>query len=212
MRTPRRVHPIIGAAAIVAVLGLAGCAQAGSFTAPTPAASFAATTCPVALGSTRDVVAPPQHGDRLVDVRPAPSTALICEYGSAFDQGPGPRHTLARQVRLAAPAARRLAAAASGVRVGTSTNTAGCPSDTGSVTVIAFGFRRAPAVDLWWHTTGCQTIDDGATEAEQVANDSFGAFQTTFAAVTRAGSEADAHAAVRRRTAGSDGGTGRSPR
>jgi hypothetical protein len=169
----------------VLVLSLAGCSQATSFTAPTPAATFSPNSCPAALGKTRDVTAPLNHGTQLAETRPAPSTALICQYGSAFNQGPGPRHTLVQQTQLAAPAAKKLSDAAAAISVENSTNTAGCPNDTGNVTVIAFGYHNAPTVDLWWNTTGCQTIDNGAVQARQVANDSFGKFQATFDVVTR---------------------------
>jgi hypothetical protein len=179
------VNTWVAAAACAAVLGLAGCSPADPFVAPTPAAMFGTTACPSALGTTRDVVAPPRHGDRLVDPRLSPSAGLVCVYGSVFDQGPGRRHTLAKQIRLAAPAARRLADAAARVDVGTSAGTNGCPSDTGDVTVIALAYRDSPPVDLWWRTSGCQTIDNGAGEAEQVGNDSFGRFQSTFATVMR---------------------------
>ncbi len=84
--------------------------------------------------------------------------------------------------------AKELAAAASSITVGTFSRSGDCPADTGSVNVIAFGCRNEPAVDLWWHSTGCQTIDNGATEAEQAANNPFGHFQIIFAALTRSAS------------------------
>lgn len=168
-----------------AVVALAGCSETASFIASSPAATFSATACPAALGTVQDVVAPRVQSDRLLNARPTPTTALICEYGSSFDQGPGARHTLAEQIDLAADQASRLGAAAARIDVGVSAGSGGCPSDTGTVTVIVFDYRDSPPTELWWRSTGCQTIDNGATEAEQVANASFGDFQTVFAAVTR---------------------------
>lgn len=185
MQTLHRMNVLRLAAAVAAALSLTGCSQAAPFVAPTPAAAFDTTACPAALGGSRDVAPPAHHDGRLMDGQPAPSGALVCVYGSVFDQGPGPRHTLAKQVRLAAPAAEALAQATAEVVVGTSTGSVGCPDDTGDVTVIAFGYPHSPPLDLWWRTTGCQTIDNGAVEAEQIANDSFGGFQATFAEVAR---------------------------
>jgi hypothetical protein len=146
---------------------------------------FTATSCPAALGKLQDVTAPTDQGGRLINPHPRPFKAVICKYGSIFNQGAGPRHTLARQVDLTAAQAKKLASAAAHINVGASAGSASCPNDSGNATVIAFGYHNAPPVDLWWHSTGCQTIDNGATEAVQIANDSFGTFQTVFAQVTR---------------------------
>jgi hypothetical protein len=146
---------------------------------------FTATACPAALGRLQDVTAPSDQGGRLLNPHSSPSKAVICQYGSNLKQGAGPRHTLARQLDLTAAQAKKLASAAANITVGSTANSGGCPADTGSVTVIAFRYRNARPVDLWWHSTGCQTIDNGATEAQQVANKSFGHFQSVFAALTQ---------------------------
>lgn len=90
-----------------------------------------------------------------------------------------------KRIELTASWATKLATAASQIDVGVSSGSVGCPSDTGNVTVIDFDYIDSPPVDLWWHSTGCQTIGNGVTEAEQMANDSFARFQTVFAAMTR---------------------------
>lgn len=171
-------------------ISLAGCAPtspvvADQFVAPSPAAAFSATGCPPALGKLQDVAPPHRHLSQLLDPTERPARALVCEYGSVFNQGPGPDHTLAKQIDLDAAPAGRLGSAVARIDVGAARGPVSCPNDTGKVTVLVFTYNDSPPVNLWWHTTGCQSINNGDVEANQIANDSFGAFLTVFEAVTR---------------------------
>lgn len=102
-----------------------------------------------------------------------------------FNQGPGPRHTLAKQITLTSASATKLATAAAQIDLNAPAGPASCPADDGRVTVITFDNAQTAAAHIWWHDAGCQRIDNGTVQAEQIANDSFGKFQTVFATVTR---------------------------
>jgi hypothetical protein len=57
---------------------------------------------------------------------------------------------------------------------------ANCPAATGAFAILAFSYPHHRDVDLWWNTTGCQSIDNGRIGASQIGSTSFGAFQTVF--------------------------------
>lgn len=175
----------MAALACAATIGLAGCSQDVPFVAGSPAASFGAAGCTASFGEIQDVTASPPHGDRLLEAHPLPQHALVCEYTSRFGRGVGPNHTLAKQLDVSERGAARLATAVARIDVGIPAGTTSCSDDTGSVTVIVFSYPKRPATDLWWHSSGCQSIDDGTVGAAEVANESFFRFQAVFAAVTR---------------------------
>jgi hypothetical protein len=54
-----------------------------------------------------------------------------------------------------------------------------CPNDTASFAIIALAFNGSRDEDLWWKTSGCQTLDNGTVGATETANDSFSYFQIT---------------------------------
>jgi hypothetical protein len=137
--------------------------------------------CPAALGAARDVVGASSDPTTLLHEPSRVTGALVCEYASAI--GPsGTRGRLRREVDLPQQDARRLAAALHDVRIVRSTGPAACPADRGTADVLAFR-RAAPAADtdVWWWTSGCQTLDDGAERTGQLGNPSFGRFQQAFA-------------------------------
>lgn len=137
--------------------------------------------CPTALGAAQGVVGTASDPTTLL---PAPSrvtSAVVCEYSSPL--GPErPRGRLRREVDLPQQDARRLASAVHAVRIVRSSGSAACPEDAGTVDVLAFR-RASPAADsdLWWRTSGCQTLDDGVERTDQLGNPSFGGFQRLFA-------------------------------
>ncbi len=137
--------------------------------------------CPAALGAARGVVGTASDPTSLLTDPARVTSAVVCEYASAI----GPSRTrgrLRREDDLAQPDARRLAEALHAVRVVRSTGSVACPEDRGTAAVLAFR-RAAPAADtdVWWWTSGCQTLDDGAERTDQVGNPSFGRFQQRFA-------------------------------
>ena len=137
--------------------------------------------CPAAIGAARGVVGTSSDPTTLLPDPSRVTSAVVCEYSSAV--GPSPtRGRLRREVDLPQQDARRLAAAVHAVRVVRSTGPVACPDDRGTADVLAFR-RAAPApdADVWWWTSGCQTLDDGAERTDQLGNPSFGRFQRRFA-------------------------------
>jgi hypothetical protein len=50
----------------------------------------------------------------------------------------------------------------------------GCPNNTGLTNILAFSYPAGNAdVDLWWHASGCQSLDNGFAGAVEIANPSF---------------------------------------
>lgn len=143
--------------------------------------------CPAAVGAARDVVAGGSDPTTLLRDPSRVVGAVVCEYSSAL--GPGrTRGRLHREVVLLQHDARRLAEAVHAVRIVWSSGSAACPADRVTADVLAFQRPgRTPDSDLWWWTSGCQSLDDGTVRTQQVANPSFGDFQQTFAQVVRAG-------------------------
>jgi len=137
--------------------------------------------CPAALGPARGVVGASSDPTTLLPDPSRVTSARVCEYASAI----GPSRTrgrLRREIDLPQQDARRLAATVHAVRIVRSTGPASCPDDRGTADVLAFR-RAAPApdTDVWWWTSGCQTLADGAERTDQLGNPSFGRFQQRFA-------------------------------
>ena len=141
--------------------------------------------CPRSVEGAQDVVAAPRSSTLLPDPTTV-SSAVICEYASTA----GRRRTggrLRREVDLPQDDARRLAAAVHALRIVRAAGPAACPEDTGTVALLAFRRPgRVPDADLWWRTSGCQTLDDGTLRTEQLGDPSFGAFQRLVARLTPA--------------------------
>lgn len=85
----------------------------------------------------------------------APTAGLICRYA-------GSGGTALTSQRLDASGARQLAAAVGRAQLAhlddVETN---CPMDDGSAVVFALAYPGRADVDLWWHSTGCQSIANG---------------------------------------------------
>jgi hypothetical protein len=106
-----------------------------------------------------------------------PIGGLICRYGSSLAaqtdaQGvpSGPR-----SLALSAAQAGRLAQAIRAVRLGAPGGNvaAGCPDDVGLIDVLVFGYPGRPDADLWYHASGCESLDNGYVGAVEGANPSF---------------------------------------
>lgn len=144
--------------------------------------------CPGSLGNARDVrnsIAAP--ADALV---PQPATVqrgLVCQYGQS-QAGPGSYPALRRSTALDTPHARRLAHALAQVVRTTPTGTYSCPMElAGTDTIITLQYGAGADVDLWYASTGCQSIDNGHVHVYQAGNPSFyETFQTTYDAVVPA--------------------------
>ena len=121
--------------------------------------------CPYRLGTVADLR---NSGGGLADrfVPRAPSGGLICRYGS----GAGARY---RSVRLGRDAARRVADRLDRIPPGVTAAPHGCPMDTGTATVLVFGYPHRTDVDVWYHDSGCAWIDNGTLRADALARPSF---------------------------------------
>jgi hypothetical protein len=144
-----------------------------------PIRLLASHPCPLRLGAT-DGVSNPGIGDELV--APNPTSGLICRYAPPspfnedFDLDPG---SLYAQVWLTPTRAVRLATVIGTISTAIPTGTTACPDDVDSTSLIVFAYAGAPDIDLWFHDTGCQTLDNGRVKAFEVGNQNFyGAFDS----------------------------------
>jgi hypothetical protein len=153
------------------------CTSAGSYTARSPRVRVAVDSrCPDTLGGAKDVSNPPGGlGNHLVPTGDHPRAGLVCQYAGSQNLKAPTTTVLARSTALTPQSAARLAQALRNVSVKAPTGKFGCPAGlVGSITIIALSYRgRAADVDLWYSTSGCQTIDNGHLEAFQGANPTF---------------------------------------
>jgi hypothetical protein len=174
------VARVLGLLAAAGLL-LAGCASAaaGGYSARTPQVRVTlAAGCPGSLGSAADVRNPGVGlTDRLVPDAPRATAALVCAY-HAVDT----RVELVRATRLGSGPATTLSRTLRAVSVAPPQGRWSCPADfLGAVTIIVLGYPGRPDVDLWYHTAGCRTIDNGHVSAFQGANRAFyDGFQPTL--------------------------------
>jgi hypothetical protein len=48
-----------------------------------------------------------------------------------------------------------------------------CPPDKGTADILVFSYDGKPDADLWWHSSGCQSIDNGTRRSFEGGNPSF---------------------------------------
>lgn len=192
------------AAAVLALVGMSACTHSGepSGGIPSPAggtrlvvaqrsadriAVTVAGGCPMTLGRAGDVANDATGlGHHLVPVGQRPRAGLVCEYHEG--QGFGSASVrLTSSVRLNAGDAARLASVIGRISLTRPRGEQGCPAALfGTDSVIAFSYPGDRSVDLWYYTSGCQTLDNGHTRAYQSGNPSFySAFESAYAAATR---------------------------
>jgi hypothetical protein len=109
-----------------------------------------------------------------------PTAALLCAYGPNVGPATAGSAPQIDHWRLAAAGAATLAAAVRGIPLSHLDDAmTSCPMDDGAVTVLAFSYAGRADVDLWWSTTGCQSLENGDISASP-----YGPFQDTFDALT----------------------------
>jgi hypothetical protein len=163
------------------VCALASCAASGPWK---PATQGPRIRVLVSLGcpSTLDgYLGVGNSGSDLADsLLPAnPVSGEICRHGPAYGPGPAPsRERLYRHAVLGPAAARTLASVIDDINTAPPQGTVSCPSDSGSHTIIAFGYASRADVDLWYADSGCRMLDNGRIGAFEGGNPSFyGAFE-----------------------------------
>jgi hypothetical protein len=161
-------------AACVLSLAASGCGSVWLVSGvSSPIRLLASHPCPASLGAT-DGVSNPGIGDELVS--PDPMTGLICRYAppspfnTDFDLDPG---SLYDQVWLTQSQAVHLAAVIGTISTAMPTGPSSCAADFDSTTMIVFAYAGAPDIDLWFHDTGCQTLDNGRVKAFEIGNPNF---------------------------------------
>jgi hypothetical protein len=170
---------LAGCALSVAASGCAGTWLVGGVSSPIRL--LVSHPCPLTLGAT-DGVSNPGIGNELV--APNPTSGLICRYAPPspynedFDLDPG---SLYDQVWLTPSQAVHLAAVIGTISTAAPMGTTACPDDVDSTSVIVFAYAHAPDIDLWFHDTGCRTLDNGKVKAFEPGNPSFyGPFESLF--------------------------------
>ncbi len=127
-----------------------------------------ATGCPGSIAAFQDVVNT-FAGPPLVPAHP--KAGLICRYGPST-ASPGPAQ-LERQARLDQTQADLLAAVVRQLSLAPPTGVSHCPADFGLVAVIGLSFPGRTDVGLWYHASGCQTLDNGRIGSFEGGNSSF---------------------------------------
>jgi hypothetical protein len=179
----------MGSIAAVALALLSGCGgtavSLSTHPSATPEATANAATlrvlvsrgCPSAVGPATDVANPGTGLDRQL-VPPNPQGALVCRFRPKLGTSPGGDRPLYRSTRLDGQTARHLAGVVDAIGTATPSGVANCPADFDSASVIAFAYPDRPDVDLWFHDSGCPTLDNGRLTAYMVGNPSFyGSFE-----------------------------------
>jgi hypothetical protein len=129
--------------------------------------------CPASLDAAADVRNDPSGlTARLVPAGDQPDSALICRYpGMATADGlPSPKN---RRIVLRRAAADALARALAQVSLVQPKGMFSCPADFESLAIIVLHYAAGSGVDIWYRTTGCQTLDNGYVLAFEGANPSF---------------------------------------
>ena len=134
-------------------------------------------SCPNTLGAGNHV-APPSvdTGGHLLPPGGRPASFLVCEYDGAPPRGEQTRIStrLTRQVRLARQDAGIMAAAIA--RISPKPPPAGpisCPNQGfGTITILAVRSGER-TVDLFWNTSGCESMDNGRIRTFEIGNPSF---------------------------------------
>jgi hypothetical protein len=159
---------------VATLLTATGCASNGQYEGGHPQLFVSAwDSCPRGLGAAQDVrnVAAGLRSGLVPPDRP--SAALVCVYRAAVFSDAG-ASKLRRTVRLAPHDALRLTRDLPLVSLKPPHGKFNCGAGpSGSDTVIAFGYAHRPVVDLWFSTTGCQTLDNGYVMADAAGNSSF---------------------------------------
>jgi hypothetical protein len=106
---------------------------------------------------------------------PSPESGLICRFGPAYTNS---RMTVAggtlyRRRWVDMNTARHLASVIDSISTAGPQGVTSCPSTDFSATIIAFAYRDAPDVDLWFSDSGCRTLDNGLIGAFENGNPRF---------------------------------------
>jgi hypothetical protein len=168
--------PALVAVAVMAALGLvpAGASVAGTadrvwYVSHAPKLRLdVAAGCPTSVAAYQDVVNT-FPGPPMVPARP--KSGLICRYGPSMAT-PRPAR-LERQTRLDPGEASLLAATVRQLDLKPPAGVSSCPADFGVVAVIAFSYAGRPDTGLWYHASGCQSLDNGRIGAFEGGNPSF---------------------------------------
>lgn len=103
-----------------------------------------------------------------------PSGGLICEYGGGSEPGSGASRQFATSTTLTASTATALANVINAIRLQSDdSQIVSCPMDHGQNDVLLFAYPGQSDVDLWYHPTGCQYLDNGFVVARETGNPSF---------------------------------------
>lgn len=125
--------------------------------------------CPATVGGYADVAnSDPVLRTRMLP-RAAPTGGLVCRYGTPRQ---GPAHPPV--VDLSAQSATRLARAVNAIPLGSAgSGLTACPAGQDVQVLLAFSYRHHPDADLWLHTHGCRTLDNGFVRAVEEGTPAF---------------------------------------
>jgi hypothetical protein len=121
--------------------------------------------CPKSIEGYVDVSNPQEDLTKRMLPSDDPTTAIICRYP---DTSPAQRTDLSRSQ------ARSLARVINSIRLSSPGSVVvNCPLDRQTTTVMVFGYRGRPDVDLWYHPSGCESLANGYVWTWEVGNPHF---------------------------------------
>lgn len=148
--------------------------------------------CPSGLGRAQDVRNSEPKTLRFQLVRSGATSGIVCVY-AAGDTGRSTK--LVDTVRLNDSRAAELSKALAGVTSHEVHGDVGCPAEHfGAITIIALHYEDGPDVDVWYKTSGCQTLRNGITYRGEVANKSFyDGFRSVFDGIVSEEDPSESH-------------------
>ena len=126
------------------------------------------TGCPPSLARAQDVDNPAGERGPLLLPALSPTAALICSYDGGLAN-----RALSKRRLLDGAQAKALASVIRGMVLMPDLGAHGCPMDVDATKVLAFSYRDHPDADLWWHASGCQSLDNGYLYTTEGGNPSF---------------------------------------
>jgi hypothetical protein len=173
------VHPLCGATGVAQ----AAVSPLSVSTEPPPSPHGVGIRVTIAGGCPRSVagysdVSNPAASKEMVPA--APKKGLICLYGSSFAGS-----KLIGDKSLNRAMAAELARVIDKIQPTPGSqgpSGAGCPADVGSAAILVFGYAGQPDQDLWYHDSGCESLDNHQLTVTETANPSFyNGFMPAFA-------------------------------
>lgn len=163
--TTAKRHGVATFAVLLAVILLASCSNNPWHVSRQPQIRVnVAAGCPASISGYADVVNT-YGGSKLVP--PSPRGGMICQYP------PSESGRLGRQTTLTTSQATHVAEAVRSLDLRAPSGTFNCPADIGGADIVGLSYDSGPDVGLWYHDSGCKSLDNGRLGSFEGGNPSF---------------------------------------